>query len=234
MTRRLIFSSLVIAMLAGPSIAFMNSVLWLRPGVKYEPPMTEAEFTRLRDLSVRDAEALLKSRAVHMTRTEVLAESVSNSYFWRNLAKNSLVPSLGVFLACLCMGIWDKRRTQRQSEARSTSSPAVDGPGVDLALDTNVREGKPKDRQNLGAVLCVVLAFLPCLITAIYIHAGIEISSWFNPVDLSALLWLGVTCIHCWRTRTRNSAWLFALFPIAFTEPVLHACLQISTTYSGK
>jgi hypothetical protein len=234
MTRRLILSSLVMAMLAGPSIAFMNSVLWLRPGIKYEPPMTEAEYTRLRDLSVRNAEALLKSRAVHMTRTEVLAESVGNSYFWRNLAKNSLVPSLGVFLACLCMGLLDKRRTKRRSEARSTSSSAVDGHGVDTASDTNEREGKPKDRHNLMAILCVVLAFLPCLIAAIYIHAGIEISSWFNAVDLSALLWLGVTCLHYWRTRTRNSAWLLALFPIAFAEPVLHAYLQISSTYSGK
>jgi hypothetical protein len=83
----------------------------------------------------------------------------------------------------------------------------------------------------------VFLAFVPCAITAIYIKAGVEIPSWqafVNPIDLSALLWLGVTYILYRRTRTKRAAWLFALFPIAFVEPVLLASLWFSSAYPHK
>lgn len=83
-------------------------------------------------------------------------------------------------------------------------------------------------------VLCAFLAFVPCAITAFYIKADIEIASWqafLNPIDLSALLWLGLTYVFYRRTRTRRVAWLFALFPFAFVEPALLACLWFSSTY---
>jgi hypothetical protein len=89
----------------------------------------------------------------------------------------------------------------------------------------------PKNRHDLTAALCVFLAFVPCLTTAVYIHAEITISGWqafVNPIDLSALLWLAMTYLHYRRTRTKNAAWLFALLPVAFVEPVLLACLWIS------
>ena len=50
----------------------------------------------------------------------------------------------------------------------------------------------------------------------------------FNFVNLTAFLWLGLTVFHDRRTRTKNAAWLFALFPIAFAEPVLLICLWFS------
>jgi hypothetical protein len=50
-------------------------------------------------------------------------------------------------------------------------------------------------------------------------------------INLPPFLWLGITLAHHWRTRTTSTAWLFALFPIAFFEPALLAYLWLS---SGK
>ena len=228
MTRRLLLRILIIAALAGPLIAFVNSILWLRSGVKYQPPITEAESKRLSGLPLADVEALLKAREVRMTRTQVLAESVEYSYFWKNLAENSLVPSLGVFLACVCLGFLEKRSGHRMNSGSTSSLTDAQHVG------TVVSVSELKDKQTRMVTLCVVLAFVPCIISAIYIQADIAFSSLLNPVDLSALLWLGMTCLHFWRTRTRSAALLFALFPIAFVEPALLVFLKFSATVPGK
>jgi hypothetical protein len=83
----------------------------------------------------------------------------------------------------------------------------------------------------------VASAFVPLLITAWDIHEDVELSGWqmlFNLINLTAFLWLGLTIFHYRRTRTRGAAWLFALFPIAFVEPVLLLCLEISVRFSSK
>lgn len=85
--------------------------------------------------------------------------------------------------------------------------------------------------------LCVASAFFPLLIAAWDIHRDVAYSEWqmlFNLVNLAAFLWLGLTVFHYRRTRTRNAAWLFALFPIAFAEPVLLFCLWYSLRFSPK
>jgi hypothetical protein len=90
---------------------------------------------------------------------------------------------------------------------------------------------------KLNASLCVASAFLPLLIAALYIHADIELTEWrmlFNPINLTAFLWLGLTVLHYRHTRTKSAAWLFALFPIAFAEPVLLLCLWVSVRFSSK
>jgi len=101
-------------------------------------------------------------------------------------------------------------------------------------MGTSVTERETENKQNRMLALCVFLAFVPCAIAAIYIKADIEIASWqafVNPIDLSALLWLGVTFFYYRSTRTKRAAWLFALFPIAFAEPVLLACLWFSSSH---
>ncbi len=103
-----------------------------------------------------------------------------------------------------------------------------------IVVEIAVTEREIKTKQNWMVALCVFIALVPCAITAIYIKADIEIASWqafVNPIDLSALLWLGVTYVSYRRTRTKRAAWLFALFPIAFVEPVLLACLWFSSAY---
>jgi len=90
---------------------------------------------------------------------------------------------------------------------------------------------------NLRAGLCVALAFVPILITAWDIHGDVAYSEsrmLFNLINLTAFIWLGFTVFHYRRTRTRNAAWLFALFPIAFAEPVLLLCLWFSVRFSSK
>jgi hypothetical protein len=114
MTRLLLLRCLIIAMVAGTSIAFVNSVLWMHAGVRYEPPMTAAEYDRLSGLTVANVEALLRTRQVRVTRMQALADSMSSSFFWKNLAKNSLVPSLGVFLACLGIVALERRYVRRE------------------------------------------------------------------------------------------------------------------------
>ena len=92
-------------------------------------------------------------------------------------------------------------------------------------------------KTKLSAGVCVASAFVPLLITAWDIHADVELSEWgilFNLVNLTAFLWLGLTIFHYRRTRTQSAAWLFALFPIAFVEPVLLLCLWISVRFFPK
>jgi hypothetical protein len=90
---------------------------------------------------------------------------------------------------------------------------------------------------KLSAGVCVASAFLPLVIAAWYIHADFELSEWamlVNPINLTAFLWLGLTIFHYRRTRTKTSAWLFALLPVAFAEPVLLLCLWVSVRFSAK
>ena len=86
-------------------------------------------------------------------------------------------------------------------------------------------------KPSLIAALCVAFAFVPLLITAYYIHADLELSGWsmlFNPINFAAFLWVGITYLHYRHAKTKSAAWIFALFPVAFAEPVLLLCLWIS------
>jgi len=91
-----------------------------------------------------------------------------------------------------------------------------------------------------GAGICVALAFLPLAITVrgIYAESAIDVSTgWgvlFNPITLAALFWLGATSAYYWRTRSKKAAWIFALFPIAFAEPVIIFCVWAWAQHSSK
>jgi hypothetical protein len=84
--------------------------------------------------------------------------------------------------------------------------------------------------------LCIVLAFVPDLISVVIIGLDVVLPNWVSvlTIDLPAFLWFGITTVHHWRTRTTSTAWLFALFPIAFFEPALFAYLWLSSLHSGK
>ena len=91
--------------------------------------------------------------------------------------------------------------------------------------------------NKLSAGLCVTSAFVPLLIAAWDIHRDVAFSEWqmlFNLINLTALLWLLLTVLHYRRTRTKDAAWLFALFPVAFAEPLLLLCLWFSVRFSSK
>jgi len=236
MTKLVLLRCLAIALFAGTVIAFVNSVLWMHAGFRYEPPMTPAEYQRLSGLTVANVEALLRTRQVRVTRMQALADSISSSFFWKNLAKNSLVPSLGVFLACLGIVFLERRYILNGREAGNSSSVGSGVSGADSPPKEALTERELKDRQDVMDALCAILAFLPWLVNAIYIHAGIAQDigwqSFINPISLSALLWLFVTYFHYRRTRTRRAAWLFAFFPVAFAVPGLLVYLWFSVTHS--
>lgn len=100
-------------------------------------------------------------------------------------------------------------------------------------ITARLQQNKIQTKTNCCAMRG--LAFLPCALTVVYIHFDIGSSHvLFNPIDLAAFLWLGMTCFHYRNTRTKGAAWLFAMFPVAFVEPVLLACLWISETYFRK
>jgi hypothetical protein len=95
----------------------------------------------------------------------------------------------------------------------------------------------PISATKLRAGLCVASAFVPLLITALDIDADVaysELQMLFNLINVTALLWLGLTIFHYGRTRTKSAAWLFAVFPIAFAEPVLVFCLWFSVRFSSN
>ena len=103
---------------------------------------------------------------------------------------------------------------------------------IGAVSDGILKGGIPDNRQRLVAILCVVLAFIPGLISAVYIALGVGVSNWQGilTVDAPAFLWLGVTCYYYRHAKSKNAAWLFALFPIAFAETVMHAFLWFSST----
>lgn len=93
-----------------------------------------------------------------------------------------------------------------------------------------------KKAEQLMGILCVVLAFVPFGVAAVSIAMDVGLShlKGLLTIDLPAFLWLGLTCLHYRRTRTKRAAWLFALFPIAFVQTVFHACIWISSMHPAK
>jgi hypothetical protein len=108
--KRVFLVSVLLALIVGPLIALSNSVLWLRDAHKYAPPITEAEWRQLGELPAARMALALADREVRLTRMQWLWDSVGHLYFWKSLAKSSVVPTLGVFFSCICLGGLEGRR----------------------------------------------------------------------------------------------------------------------------
>ena len=106
--KKTFLKSLVLALLLGPAISFFNSLMWTRVTHRYQPPVSGEELRSWKG-SVAELQAELSKREVPYTRTEFLRDSVGHRFFWINLAKSSLVPVLGVFSACICFGLLQRR-----------------------------------------------------------------------------------------------------------------------------
>jgi hypothetical protein len=108
--RALFLHSLLLAVLVGPTIGLATKFTTLQGGIKYDPPMSEAEFHQMRNMTVNEMEATLAKRRIRITRWELLRESVSYSYFWKQVAHDAIIPSCGVFVACMCLGFIERKR----------------------------------------------------------------------------------------------------------------------------
>jgi hypothetical protein len=62
----------------------------------------------MQSLTINEVEAMLAKRRVKMTRWDWLRESVPYAYFWKDTARDAIVPALGVFVACVWVGWVEK------------------------------------------------------------------------------------------------------------------------------
>jgi hypothetical protein len=118
--KALLLRSLLIAVLVGPAIDLVRTVASFHSGTRYDPPLSEAEFHQMGNMTVNEMEATLAKRRIKMTRWDWLRDSVPYSYFWKQVARDAIVPSCGVFFACTWIGWMEKRRFQRLKTAGLT------------------------------------------------------------------------------------------------------------------
>ena len=111
--KALLFRSLIAAVLIGLAISFLSGLTLFHSAIKYEPPFSEAERQQMRNLPMNEVEATLAKREIKMTRWQWAEDSIHYSYFWKDIARDALVPSSGVFLGCLWIG-WTERRQARR------------------------------------------------------------------------------------------------------------------------
>ena len=116
--RSLLLKSLLVAVLIGPMITFVFTVAYSRSAVRYEPGIGEVEFKSYDNRTVSDFQAFLKSREVKLTRYQSLRESMGYAYFWEGIARSSLRSCIAVFLGCVIIGTWDRRRGWGQTAAK--------------------------------------------------------------------------------------------------------------------
>lgn len=102
--KELLGRSAVIALLMGSLIGFVRYVRSVHGATRYDPPITEDEAHRLRELPMDQAEAAVASRRRIITRQQWVLGSIGYSFFWKGVAENSLVPIVGVFVACVFVG----------------------------------------------------------------------------------------------------------------------------------
>jgi hypothetical protein len=107
--RSLLRRSLLVALLIGPLVTFVSTVVSVRTTVQYEPGLSEDELKSCDNRTVSDLKAFLKSRAVKFTRYQWLRESIGEAYFWKRIARSSLGPCIGIFLGCLVVGRLERR-----------------------------------------------------------------------------------------------------------------------------
>jgi hypothetical protein len=96
--------SLVVALLLGLLVGFVHYVASVQGAVRFDPPLSEDELRRLSELPAPKAEELLASRRKTLTRGQWVRESIGHSFFWNGVAKDSIVPALGIFAGCMVIG----------------------------------------------------------------------------------------------------------------------------------
>jgi hypothetical protein len=111
--KALLLRSLLVAVLVGPAIDLVSTFAMFRGATKYDPPLSETEFHQMGNMTVNEMESALAARRIKMTRWDWLRESVHSSYFWKQVARDAVVPGCGVFLACTWVGWMEKRRTPK-------------------------------------------------------------------------------------------------------------------------
>jgi hypothetical protein len=113
--KALLLRSLLVAVLIGRAINLVSTFTLFRGATRLNPPVSEAEFHQMGNMSVNEMEAVLAKRRIKLTRWDWLKDSVQYSYFWKQVARNAIVPSCGVFLACTWVGWIERRHVLRET-----------------------------------------------------------------------------------------------------------------------
>jgi hypothetical protein len=113
--------TILIAILTGPLVAFLNTVILSHVNHRYEPPLTQDEMKQWEKLPVTEMKMKLLQREVPFSKLEWLSVSVRYGYFWKQLGVASIIPTMGIFLACLCFGRWERQGIVQDSACRASS-----------------------------------------------------------------------------------------------------------------
>lgn len=111
--KTLFLRSLLAAVLIGPIIGFVSEFASVHKALRYDPPIKEAEFHQMENMTVSEMKADMAKRRIIMSRWEWLRDSAPYLYFWKDLAHRAVVPSSGVFLACMWVGFMEDRHVQK-------------------------------------------------------------------------------------------------------------------------
>jgi hypothetical protein len=109
----IVLMPLLVALTFGPLIALVDYVAQMHVTHRYEPPLSQAEMQQWEEGSVPQLKAELAKREVPYSKAQWLADSIGQRYFWIGLEKMSLVPVLGVFLACISVTLLDRYASKR-------------------------------------------------------------------------------------------------------------------------
>ncbi len=112
--RQLLLKALVIALVFGVSVGFLDSFMWIRSFHRYDPPLSTAEMQDMAKLPAAEMQLRLMPREKHFTRMEWLTESIRCPYFWKGVGQKSIFPVIGTLLGCLCLGSWNLRANKTQ------------------------------------------------------------------------------------------------------------------------
>lgn len=153
--RSLLLRSLLVAVLIGPPLTFVSTIASVRPGVKYEPGISQDEFRSYDNRTVSDLQAFLKSREVKFTRYHWLRESVGYAFFWKGIALSSVRSCIGIFLGCVIMGILERRRA------------------IPLRVNDATVPKKRTLKRHWGRLLWVAVTNLPVFVFSIYVLKGV-------------------------------------------------------------
>jgi hypothetical protein len=107
--KRVAEKSLAAALLIGFLVGFADYVTSVHGVYKYDPPLTENEYSQIRELPIEKVEAILKPRSIKLSRTRWIVESITEPWFWWNVTKKSIFLILGIFIGCLCVGVLLRR-----------------------------------------------------------------------------------------------------------------------------
>jgi hypothetical protein len=119
--KSLIARAILIALLTGPIVTFLNTVIWSHVNHRYEPPLTQDEMKQWEKLPAAEMEMKLQQRRVPISKLGWLSVSIRYGYFWKRLAATSIIPTIGVFLACLYLSRSPQRGMRGNSVHESSS-----------------------------------------------------------------------------------------------------------------